>query len=390
MNPGSGFIYLDYAATTPVDERVAELVATLMTRSGDFANASSEHIAGRQSRVHVRHAAERLAAMLNVSPECLLWTSGATESNNLAILGAARARASRGRHLVTMTTEHKAVTDVFRRLEREGFEVSWLAPQSDGRLDSGTLATALRADTQLVSIMHVNNETGVIQDIEAIGELCRDQDVLYHVDAAQSAGKLALDLSAMPVDLLSISAHKMYGPKGIGALYVADRPGVYVEPLLFGGSQQRGLRPGTLPVSLIAGLGLAAEIAVSRMHADLKHLTMLRAQFLHGIRDLSGLIVNGASEHAFAGILNIAVGDIEGESLLLALEPLCVARGSACNAQNLEPSAVLRALGRSDIEAQSSMRFSFGRVTTTEEVAFAVERYREAVNRLRTLAPKAP
>jgi cysteine desulfurase len=286
-----------------------------------------------------------------------------------------------------MPTEHKAVADVFRVLEKQGFEVSWLRPDDTGVLDPAKLEAAIRADTQLVSIMHVNNETGVIQDIEALGAICRERDVLFHVDAAQSVGKLSLSLASMPVDLLSTTAHKVYGPKGIGALYIADRSGCHVEPLIHGGGQQGGRRPGTLAVPLIAGFGEAARIALSEMQENREHLRSRRDRLWRGIRDLDGIIRNGTESHTFPGILNVSIEDIEGESLLLALEPLCVATGSACNSKSQEPSSVLRALGRSDLLAQSAIRFSFGRPTTSDEVDFAAARYREAIGRLRGIAP---
>lgn len=380
-------IYLDYAATTPVDRRVAELM--LECRETRYANPASNHRAGRESAATVDHASRQLAALLNVDPATLVWTSGATESDNLAIAGGARYRAHRGRHLVTMPTEHKAVTDVFRMLEKQGFEVTWLAPDSRGLLDPDDFARALRADTQLASIMYVNNETGVIQDIEAIGSICRERDVLFHVDAAQAAGKMPMDLGVMPVDLLSLTGHKFYGPKGIGALYIADRPGCRVEPILFGGGQQQRIRPGTLPTDLIAGLGFAAEIAASRMDEDMRHLEALRERLVAGIRDVAGLLVNGDAEGGFPGIVNVSVDDIEGESLLLAMDPVCVATGSACNSRAREPSYVLRALGRSDRLAESAIRFSFGRQTQCEDVEFAARRYCDAVARLRELAPEA-
>jgi len=381
------FIYLDYAASTPVDPRVTERMQEC--RDSGFANPSSNHVAGRLSRANIARAAEQLAALLNVDPATLIWTSGATESDNLGIAGAARFRSHRGKHLVTLLTEHKAVTDVFRMLEKQGFEVTWLKPADDGRLDPAMLAAALRKDTQLASIMYVNNETGVMQDIEAIGSICREHDVLFHVDAAQAVGKIAIDLQALPVDLLSLTAHKFYGPKGIGALYIADRPGCHVEPILFGGGQQQRIRPGTLPADLIAGLGLAAEIAQSRIDADLDHLNALRRRLWAGIKDIEGVLVNGDIESGFPGILNVSVVDVEGESLLLELEPICVATGSACNSKSQEPSYVLRALGRSDLLAQSAIRFSMGRPTTEHEVELAARRYREAVARLRDLATAA-
>ncbi len=379
------FVYLDFAASTPVDPSVAERM--LECRALAYANPSSNHVAGRQSREAIESAGAQLGALLNVDPKTLVWTSGATESDNLAIVGGARYRAHRGKHLITMPTEHKAVTDVFRLLEKRGFEVTWLEPDKHGLLDPGEFAAALRADTQLASIMFVNNETGVIQDIEALGNICRANDVLFHVDAAQAVGKLPIDLAALPVDLLSLTGHKFYGPKGIGALYIADRPTCHVEPLFYGGGQQRRIRPGTLPTDLIVGLGLAAEIAADRLHDDLAHLRELRAMFLNRIRGIEGLLVNGNPESGFPGILNVSVPDVEGESLLLSLEPLCVATGSACNSQVQEPSYVLRALGRSDLEAQGSIRFSFGRATTGAEVEFAAGHYAKAIHRLRELAP---
>jgi cysteine desulfurase len=379
-------IYLDYAASTPVDKRVARLM--LECRETNYANPSSNHAAGRRSAATIATAADQVGELLNVAPGTIVWTSGATESDNLAIAGGANFRAHRGKHLVTMPTEHKAVTDVFRQLEKQGFEVTWLEPDKNGRLHPDRFAAALRADTQLASIMYVNNETGVMQDIATLGSICREHDVLFHVDAAQAAGKVPIDLGVLPVDLLSLTGHKFYGPKGIGALYIADRPGCRVQPILFGGGQQRRIRPGTLPTDLIAGLGLAADIAASSIDADLRHLKALRETLWEGIRDVDGVLVNGDLESGFPGILSVSVDDVEGESLMLALEPICVATGSACNAQVQEPSYVLRALGRSDDLAQSAIRFSLGRPTREEDVVFAARRYCEAVARLRELAPE--
>ena len=387
MAEQSDSIYLDYAASTPVEPRVVEAMTEFMLDPGSCANPSSTHAAGRLTTDAIAHAASQLGTLVNAAADALIWTSGATESDNLAILGAAHYRRQRGRHLISMRTEHKAVTDAFSELEKRGFEVTWLDPQPDGLLDLDKFEAALRDDTQLVSIMHVNNETGVIQDIARIGELCRACDVLFHVDAAQSLGKLPIDLEVLPVDLMSMTAHKVYGPKGIGALYIAQRPGVHVEPLLFGGGQQRRLRPGTLPVQQIVGFGLAAEIAHSRLRDDLDHLGSLRDRFWAGVSDLPGVLLNGTLERSFPGILNVSIEDVEGESLLLALEPLYVATGSACNSQIQEPSYVLRALGRSDAEAQSAIRFSFGRPTTAADVDVAVQRYRSAVKQLRRIAP---
>ena len=380
-------LYLDYAASTPVDPRVVAAMTALMTVDGNYANPSSTHFAGRQSIDYIAKAAGQLAGLLNTDPDRLIWTSGATESDNLAILGAAHYRRDRGQHLISMRTEHKAVTDPFSALEREGFEVTWLDPEPNGLLDIEKLGAALRDDTQLVSVMHVNNETGAIQDISAIGALCHEGGALFHVDAAQSVGKLPLDLQTLPVDLMSMTAHTVYGPKGIGALYIADRPGVHVEPLLFGGGQQRRLRPGTLPAQQIVGFGMTAKIAQSLIVDDLEHLTKLRDRMWSGICDIEGITVNGAIENSFPGILNVSVEDIEGESLLLALEPLCVATGSACNSKSQEPSYVLRALGVGDALAQSAIRFSFGRPTSAADIDVAIDLYRSSVARLREIAP---
>ncbi len=384
MSNDEDIIYLDYAATTPLDPAVGNRMRTVQ-ETASF-NPASNHAAGRRSAGVVKEASAQVATLLNIAPASLLWTSGATESNNLAILGAARLRAHRGKHLVTMLTEHKAVVDVFRALEKQGFEVSWLAPDVDGCLRTDDLMQALRDDTQLVSIMQVNNETGTIQDIAALGAVCRERKVLLHVDGAQAAGKIPVDLSRLPVDLYSLTAHKFYGPKGVGALYVSN--GTALEPLMFGGGQQQRVRPGTLAVDLIAGMGAAAELASTRIDADLLHLNALRKQLLRGIEDLAGLHINGPADGGYPGILNVGVRDIEGESLLLALEPLCVATGSACNSKSQEPSAVLRALGRTDLEAQSAIRFSLGRATTVTDIERAIALYRDAVQKLRELAPE--
>ncbi|MEE8345494.1 MAG: aminotransferase class V-fold PLP-dependent enzyme [Woeseiaceae bacterium] len=381
-------VYLDYAATTPVDPQVAEAMSGYLTADGTFANPSSIHVAGRQSAAAVETAREQLAGLLNVSPHELIWTSGATESVNLGIIGAARFRADRGKHLITMPTEHKAVTDTFQALEREGFAVTYLMPDRDGLLALDEFEAAVRHDTQLVSVMQVNNETGVIQDIRRIGECCRQRDILLHVDAAQSVGKLPTDLAVLPVDLLSLTAHKFYGPKGIGALYMADRPGCHVLPLFHGGGQERGLRPGTLPVHQIVGLGAAASLAQSRQVEDLVHLRGLEARLWSGIGNISGILRNGSETESFPGILSVSIEGIEGESLMLALEPLCVGSGSACNSRNSESSAVLRALGRDDALAQSAIRFSFGRDTTNDEIDLAIGCYADAINHLRAISPQ--
>ena len=381
----SDLIYLDYAATTPLHPDVAECMRQVQSEA--YFNPASNHAAGRLSLAIVNNAAAELAKLLNVSLTTLLWTSGATESNNMAILGAAKQREHRGKHLITMRTEHKAVVDVFRFLEKQGFEVTWLTPDSDGQLSPDRLEVALRDDTQLVSIMHINNEIGTVQDVAGIGSVCRKHDVTFHVDGAQAAGKIAVDLATLPVDLYSLTAHKFYGPKGVGSLYIAD--GISIEPLMFGGSQQRRMRPGTLAVDLIAGLGEAASVSRRTMASDLSHLSALKQQLTRGLQDIDGLHINGPSEGGYPGILNVGVKDVEGESLLHALEPLCVATGSACNSQSLEPSYVLRAIGRSDLEAQSAIRFSLGRLTTPDDIETAISLYCQAVRKLRSMTPGA-
>ena len=382
-------VYLDFAATTPIDPRVADAMQSCLSPGGTFANPASIHIAGRESAALVEKARQRLADLLGADPRCLIWTSGATESDNLAIIGAASYRAHRGKHLITMPTEHKAVTDTFAHLQKSGYDVTWLKPDADGLLSIDELESSIRADTQLVSIMHINNETGVIQDIRRIGELCHARDILFHTDAAQSVGKLPLDLGELPIDLLSLTAHKFYGPQGIGALFIADRPGCQVLPILHGGGQERRLRPGSLPVHQIVGTGTAAEIARQDMANDLAHVTSLRDRLWQGIKTLPGILRNGSAEHSYPGILNISVPGVEGESLMLGLEPVCAASGSACNSTSGESSFVLRALGRDDALAQSAIRFSFGRTTTNDEIDVAIERYHWSVDHLLSIAPLA-
>jgi cysteine desulfurase len=383
MSLGEHPIYLDYAATTPLDAGVANRMLEVQT--ANYANPSSNHVLGRQSAALIAGAAQQLAAVLNVSANSLLWTSGATESSNLAILGAARQRGHRGKHVITLRTEHKAVADAFVKLEQEGFEVTWLTPDQTGHLDVRDFAAALREDTQLASIMHINNETGAQHDIAALGALCRERGVCLHVDGAQAIGKIHVDLSALPVDLYSMTAHKFYGPSGIGVLYIAD--GVQIEPLLFGGGQQRRLRPGTMATDLIVGLGEAVTLAAGTIHTELQRLTALRERFWGALARISGVRINGDPVADYPGILNVSVDGVEGESLLLALEPLCVATGSACNSQTQEPSYVLRAMGCSDRQAQSAIRFSMGRQTTIAEIDFAARHYAQAVEKLRHLAP---
>ena len=380
-------VYLDNAATTPLDPGVADAMCACLSQGGTFANPSSMHSAGRASHALVESARRQVADLLRTVPCNLIFTSGATESDNLAISGAAHFRAHRGRHLITMPTEHKAVADCFAALEQQGFEVSWLQPGRDGLLSIGDLEAAIRPDTQLVSVMHVNNETGAIQDIHAIGECCRRHGVLFHCDAAQSAGKLPIDLSELPVDLLSLTAHKFHGPKGIGALYLADRPECHIRPLMHGGGQERRLRPGTLAVHQIAGFGAAAAIARERQPDDLEHMRRLNERLWNGLEAVSGVVRNGNPMHTFPGILNVSVEGIEGESLMLALAPLCVASGSACNSQSGEASYVLRALGLDDRLAQSAIRFSFGRFTQSSDIDAAIAFYTAAVGHLRGIMP---
>lgn len=379
-------VYLDNAATTAVDAAVAHAMAECLA-TNCFANPSSNHAAGRESLAVVEHARGQLAGLLNAKPAEVVFTSGATESNNIALFGAARFRARRGKHLVTMSTEHKSVTECFEALEREGFDVTWLDPEESGLLDLDALRAAFRDDTQLVSVMHVNNETGVVQDIEAIGTLCRERKVLYHCDAAQSVGKLPIDLSTLPVDLLSLTAHKFHGPQGAGALYIADRPGCQLAPLIHGGSQERRIRPGSHAIHQLVGLGLAAELAGQRLDSDLPRLRELRERLWRGIEDLPEVRRNGSAADTFAGILNVSAGGVDGESLLLALEPLCVATGSACNSQTGESSYVLRAMGLDDRLAQGAIRFSFSSATTNADIDTAIDRYRFALGHLRAMAP---
>ena len=379
-------VYLDYAATTPIDPAALRAMNECLQGDSLPGNPSSIHRAGRRARSIVDASREALAALLNVPSRDLIYTSGATEADNLAVIGAARFRAHRGRHVVTFRSEHKAVLAACDALEDEGFEVTRLAPGTDGRVDLRELEAALRVDTQLVSCMHVNNETGVVQDIAAIGELCRRRDVLFHCDAAQSVGKFPVDLDRLPVDLLSVSAHKMYGPQGIGALFIRSRPGCGVKALLHGGAQERRLRAGTLPLALVAGFGAAASAAAARGPEALDRVRTLGERLWSGIGDIPGLRRNGSAASHYPGILNVSVADIEGESLMLALEPVCVASGSACNSQSGEPSAVLRSMGLNDLEAQGAIRISFGHNTPEADIDFAARRLREAVARLRRLS----
>ncbi len=381
-------IYLDYAATTPVDPRVARKMMACLTLEGDFGNpASRSHVFGWRAEAAVEEARKQVAALIHADPREIVWTSGATESDNLAIKGAAHFYRKKGRHIITCKTEHKAVLDTCRQLEREGFEVSYLAPQPDGLLDLEELRQTIRDDTVLVSIMHVNNEIGVVQDIEAIGEICRERGVLFHCDAAQSAGKQAIDLQRMKIDLMSFSAHKIYGPKGIGALYVRRKPRVRIEAQMHGGGHERGMRSGTLATHQIVGMGEAFRIAREEMDEENTRILRLRNRLLNGLKDIEEVYVNGDLEHHVAGNLNISFNYVEGESLLMALKDMAVSSGSACTSSSLEPSYVLRALGRNDELAHSSIRFTIGRFTTEEDIDYTVTTVREKVAKLRELSP---
>ncbi|WP_105903358.1 IscS subfamily cysteine desulfurase [Vibrio gangliei] len=381
-------IYFDYSATCPVDPRVAEKMVQFMTMDGTFGNpASRSHRFGWQAEEAVDHAREQIADLLNADPREIVFTSGATESDNLAIKGVAHFYGKQGKHIITCKTEHKAVLDPCRQLEREGYEVTYLEPESNGLIDLEKFKAALREDTVLVSIMHVNNEIGVIQDIAAIGELCRANKTVFHVDAAQSAGKLPIDTQALKVDLISLSAHKIYGPKGIGALYVRRKPRIRLEAQMHGGGHERGFRSGTLATHQIVGMGEAFAIAKQDMQKDYDHALMLRNRLLDGIKDMEAVTINGDLEQRLPNNLNVSFAFVEGESLLMALKDLAVSSGSACTSASLEPSYVLRALGLDDELAHSSIRFSFGRFTTEEEVDYAVEQIRVAVDKLRDMSP---
>ncbi len=381
-------IYLDYAATTPVDPRVAEKMVQCLTPDGNFGNpASRSHLFGWKAEEAVEAARRQVADLMGADPREIVWTSGATESDNLAIKGVAHFYSKKGKHIITSKIEHKAVLDPCRQLEREGFEVTYLEPGSDGLVTPEQVADALREDTILVSLMHVNNEIGTVTDIAAIGEITRAKGVLFHVDAAQSAGKLPINLAEMKVDLMSVCAHKIYGPKGVGALYVRRKPRVRLEALIHGGGHERGMRSGTLPTHQIVGMGEAFRIAGEEMAAETARLESLRQRLWDGVQDMEEVHLNGSSEHHVPGILNISFAFVEGESLLMSIKDLAVSSGSACTSASLEPSYVLRALGLNDELAHSSIRFSLGRFTTEEEVDYAIEQVRTAVNKLRELSP---
>lgn len=381
-------IYLDYSATTPMDERVVTEMIKYMGPESSFGNpASRSHSFGWTAEAAVEEARKQVAQLVGANPKEIVFTSGATESDNLAIKGVAHFNKKRGKHIVTCKTEHKAVLDSCRQLEREGYEVTYLDPMENGLIDLKVLEDALREDTTLVSIMHVNNEIGVIQDIEAIGNLCRSRKIIFHVDAAQSAGKVEMNLDELPVDLMSFSAHKIYGPKGIGALYVQRKPRVRLEAQMHGGGHERGMRSGTLATHQIVGMGEAFKIAREEMVAENERLLKLRNKLYDGVKDMEEVYVNGDITHRIAGNINISFNYVEGESLLMALSNLAISSGSACTSASLEPSYVLRALGRNDELAHSSIRFTMGRFTTDDEIDQTIAHVRKAVEKLRDLSP---
>ena len=386
MEPRARPIYLDYAATTPVDPRVVR--AMLPYLGEQFGNpASRSHAFGWAAEEAVEIAREQVAALIGANSREIVWTSGATESNNLAIKGAAKFHQGRGRHIVTGRTEHKAVLDACRELEREGFDVTYLDVDPDGLLQPDLFAAALRPDTILASVMFVNNEIGVIQDVATLGTICRTRGVLFHVDAAQATGKVDIDLTDLPIDLMSLSAHKTYGPKGIGALYVRRKPRVRIAAQMHGGGHENGLRSGTLPTHQIVGMGEAYRLAREGMHADSAHVRVLRDRLLSRLQTIPQIRVNGHMEQRVPHNLNVSFEFVEGESLLMGIKDVAVSSGSACTSASLEPSYVLRALGLSDEVAHSSIRFSIGRFTTAEEIDAAAERVATAVARLRELSP---
>ena len=379
-------VYLDYAATTPVDPRVANKMIPYLTEL--FGNpASRSHAYGWAADEAVELAREQVCALINADPREIAWTSGATESNNLAIKGATHFYKGKGKHLITVATEHKAVLDSMRELEREGFEVTVLPVLASGLLDLTVFEAALRPDTVLASVMFVNNETGVIQDVAAIGAICRAKGVLFHVDAAQAAGKVAIDLDQLPIDMMSLSAHKTYGPKGVGALYVRRKPRVRIEAQMHGGGHERGMRSGTLPTHQIVGMGEAFWLARENMAADNARISALRARLWAGFEKLDAVVLNGDEEHRAVQYLNVSFNYVEGESLLMGMKGIAVSSGSACTSASLEPSYVLRAMGRSDELAHSSVRFSLGRFTTAQDIDFTIEQVTQVVTRLRAMSP---
>ena len=381
-------IYLDYSSTSPCDPRVAAKMAECLTLEANFGNpASRSHKFGWKAEEAVENARKQVADLLNCDPREIVWTSGATESDNLAIKGAAHFYSKKGKHIITSKIEHKAVLDSCRQLEREGFEVTYLDPDSTGLISPERVAAAIRPDTTLVSLMHVNNEIGVINDIEAIGKVTREHGVIFHVDAAQSTGKLPIDMETMQVDLMSLTAHKTYGPKGIGALFVRRKPRVRLEPQMHGGGHERGILSGTLATHQIVGMGEAFHLAMLEMDSDNARILKLRNRLLEGLQGMEEVYVNGDLDHRVAANLNISFNFVEGESLMMALRNLAVSSGSACTSASLEPSYVLRAIGLNDELAHSSLRMTIGRFTTEEEIDYAIEKVKEAVGKLRDLSP---
>ncbi len=380
-------IYLDYSATTPVDPRVAQKMIPYLTE--DFGNpASRSHPYGWTAEHAVEQAREDVASLVNADPREIVWTSGATESNNLAIKGAAHFYAgSKGKHIITLATEHKAVLDTVRELEREGFEATYLQPGADGLITPEAFKAAIRPDTVLASIMMVNNEIGVIQDIAALGQICRDNNIIFHVDAAQATGKVVIDLNVLPVDLMSFSAHKTYGPKGIGALYVRRKPRIRIEAQMHGGGHERGMRSGTLAPHQIVGMGEAFRLAREEMASENERIRMLRDRLLHGLLEIEETYVNGDLDQRVPHNLNVSFNYVEGESLIMAIKDIAVSSGSACTSASLEPSYVLRALGRSDELAHSSIRFSIGRFTTEADVDYTIDLLKSKIGKLRELSP---
>jgi cysteine desulfurase len=382
-------IYLDYLATNPVDPRVAEKMVQCLSIEGNFGNpASRSHIYGWKAEEAVEHARRQVADLLNCDPREIVWTSGATESDNLALKGVAHFHRERGQHIVTSSIEHKAVLDSCRQLEREGFEVTYLEPTDNGLVTPEKVSAALRDDTTLVSIMHANNEIGTLNDIAGIGRVTRAAGVLFHCDAAQSAGRVPIDLAAWDVDLMSLSAHKMYGPKGMGALFVRRQPRVRLEAQIHGGEHERGMRSGTLATHQIVGMGEAARLALDSMSEEASRLENLSQRFWQGIQGLGDIRLNGDPEQRLPGVINISVGFVEGEALLMSLKDLAISTGSACTSASLEPSYVLRAIGLTDELAHSSLRFSFGRFTSSEDVDATIAQLSHAVEKLRESSPQ--
>ncbi len=381
-------IYFDYAATTPVDPRVAQKMSECLLAEGKFGNpASRSHKFGWEAEEAVEIARRQVADLVNCDPREIVWTSGATESDNLAIKGVAHFYKTRGRHIITSRIEHKAVLDTCRQLEREGFEATYLEPSTDGLISPQSVADAIREDTTIVSIMHVNNEIGVVNDITAIGEVCRAKKVFFHVDAAQSAGKIDIDLAQLKVDLMSFSGHKVYGPKGVGVLFVRRKPRVRLEAQMHGGGHERGMRSGTLATHQLVGMGEAFRIAKAEMHEEAKRILALRERLWKGFKDMEEVYVSGNMDHHVAGLINISFNFVEGESLIMSIPEIAISSGSACTSASLEPSYVLRALGLNDELAHSSLRFSIGRFTTDENIDMAIEQVRAAVEKLRELSP---